>query len=197
MSETTPEITARLVAEHRRFLAFLIPRTANEAEAEDILQEAYVRSLERGEQIREDEKLVAWFYRLLRNALVDRARSRAAEARALEAHALELPEGEAPPELEAHLCECVKDLLPTLPADQAELLQRVDLGGATPAQVAAELGITANAASVRLHRARKALHARLVQTCGTCTEHGCLDCRCGKPKSGGGCKTHPPHPSSS
>ncbi|HJW32283.1 MAG TPA: RNA polymerase sigma factor [Holophagaceae bacterium] len=197
MSNETPDVVERLVAEHRRFLAFLIPRTASAAEAEDILQEAYVRSLERGEQLRDDEKLVAWFYRLLRNALVDRARSRAAEGRALEAHAWELPEAELPPELEAHLCQCVKGLLPTLSPDHAEILAKVDLGGATPAEAAQALGITANAASVRLHRARKALHERLVATCGTCTEHGCLDCRCGKPSTGGGCKTSHPHPSSS
>lgn len=195
MPSETPEVVERLVAEHRRFLAFLIPRTASAAEAEDILQEAYVRSLERGEQLRDDEKLVAWFYRLLRNALVDRARSRAAEGRAMEAHAWELPEAELPPELEAHLCECVKGLLPTLSPDHADILTRVDLGGATPAEAALGLGITANAASVRLHRARKALHERLVATCGTCTEHGCLDCRCGNPKIGDGCKTSHPHPS--
>jgi len=102
-----------------------------------------------------------------------------------------------PPELEARLCECVKGLLPTLSPDHADILARVDLGGATPAEAALALGITANAASVRLHRARKALHERLVATCGTCTEHGCLDCRCGEPSSGGGCKTSHSHPSSS
>jgi DNA-directed RNA polymerase specialized sigma24 family protein len=93
MPDPSPEVVERLVAEHRRFLAFLIPRTASPAEAEDLLQEAYVRSLERGAQLRDDEKLVA--------------------------------------------------------------------------------------------------------TCGTCTEHGCLDCRCGQPKSGGSCKTLHSHPSSS
>lgn len=194
MTDPSSQVVTQLVAEHRRFLAFLVPRVGSEAEAEDLLQEAYVRSLERGGQLRDGEKLVPWFYRLLRNALVDRARSRAAEARALEAHGWELPEAEAPPELETRLCACVQGLLPTLPPDQADILSRVDLGGATPAQAAQDLAITANAASVRLHRARKALHARLVQTCGTCTEHGCLDCRCGKPK-GGGCKTSHARPS--
>jgi len=44
--------------------------------------------------------------------------------------------------------------------------------------VAAELGVTPNNAAVRLHRARGALKKRLEQTCGTCTQHGCLDCTC-------------------
>ena len=195
MADPTPEVVEQLVGEHRRFLAFLRPRVGSAAEAEDLLQEAYVRSLERGDQLREGEKATAWFYRLLRNAIIDRARSRASEARALEAHAWTLPEAEAPPEVEARLCHCIQGLLPTLPPDQAEMLARVDLGGGTPAQVASELGITANAAAVRLHRARRALHARLLQTCGTCTEHGCLDCHCRRP-SGEGCKTSRPHPSS-
>ena len=37
---------------------------------------------------------------------------------------------------------------------------------------------TPNNAVVRLHPARKGLHALLVQTCGSCTEHGYLDCAC-------------------
>jgi RNA polymerase sigma-70 factor (ECF subfamily) len=43
---------------------------------------------------------------------------------------------------------------------------------------AAEEQMTANAAAVRLFRAREALRRRVVQSCGTCANHGCLDCRC-------------------
>jgi len=37
---------------------------------------------------------------------------------------------------------------------------------------------------VRLHRARAALREKLVRSCRTCAEHGCLDCSCGRPKTG-------------
>jgi DNA-directed RNA polymerase specialized sigma24 family protein len=66
-----------------------------------------------------------------------------------------------------------------------EILRRVDLGGMRPVDFAAEAGISPNNAMVRLHRARKALRARLAEACGTCAEHGCLDCRCGR---GAGCR---------
>jgi RNA polymerase sigma-70 factor (ECF subfamily) len=33
-----------------------------------------------------------------------------------------------------------------------------------------------------LHRARAALRKQLVQTCGSCAEHGCLNCICRKHK---------------
>jgi RNA polymerase sigma-70 factor (ECF subfamily) len=46
-------------------------------------------------------------------------------------------------------------------------------------------GITPNNASVRLFRAREALRQQLQRSCGTCAEHGCLDCSCGGPSSRG------------
>lgn len=50
--------------------------------------------------------------------------------------------------------------------------------GTAVTDVAKSENITPNNAMVRLHRPRQALHGRLVQTCGTCTEHGCLGCHC-------------------
>ena len=42
--------------------------------AEDILQEAFGRALTRVDTLRDDESAVAWFYRLLRNAVIDHYR---------------------------------------------------------------------------------------------------------------------------
>src|ERR1700759_199000 len=88
-ASTDPEVVARLVAAHREFLAFLEARLPNRATAEEVLQAAFARTLERGGGIRDAESAVAWFYRLLRNALTAHYRHRGAEARALERHAQE------------------------------------------------------------------------------------------------------------
>jgi len=123
---------------------------------------------------------VAWFYRLLRNAVVDHYRRRGAEARGLEALTRELGDAsEPPPEVEAALCHCFEALLPALRPEYSEILRRVDLEGGRPADFAREAGLTANNAMVRLHRARKALRADLQRSCRTCADHGCLDCICG------------------
>ncbi len=128
-----------------------------------------------------------------RSAIVDHHRHRAVEARALkEAQDAALPADDA--ELERAVCECLGRLIPTLKPEYAELLRKVELEGMPVAAAAAAAGITPNNAMVRLHRARKALQTRLVQTCGTCTEHGCLDCSCPKGGSapGDGCGTSKP-----
>jgi RNA polymerase sigma-70 factor (ECF subfamily) len=52
---------------------------------------------------------------------------------------------------------------------------------ATVASFSREAGITPNNAAVRLHRAHEALKRQLLLSCGTCADHGCLDCRCGGP----------------
>ncbi len=185
MSETDPAVVEALVSNHRRFLDFLERRTGDRARAEDLLQSAFVRALEKGGGIRTGESSVAWFYRLLRNALVDQHRADAARGRALEGRADRGLEDEGEDEearLHGEVCRCVVDLLPTLKAEYAELIRSVDLEGEPVQSAARELGITPNHASVRLHRARKALLKRVQRSCGTCAAHGCLDCSCGEPR---------------
>lgn len=177
--QITPDVVQRLVENHKQFLAFLRTRVANEFDAEEILQSAFVRVAERGHQLRDGELAVAWFYRLLRNALVDYYRRQGTRQRAMEAvRQNSLEASEVDHELERAVCHCVKGLIPTLKQEYSELINQVDINGLTVSDAARILGISANNASVRLHRARTALRERLVQVCGTCTEHGCLDCHC-------------------
>jgi RNA polymerase sigma factor (sigma-70 family) len=169
-----------LVENHRRFLAFLERRVGSRESAEDILQDAFVRGLDRARTVRNEKSIVAWFYRLLRNALVDHYRRGAAEERALAYVAGTAVEAEPGPDEALHneVCACVSALVKTLKPEYAAAVQRVDLDGATVTAFASEVGITANNAAVRLHRAHEALRRQLTQSCGTCATHGCLDCDC-------------------
>ena len=72
----SPAVVAALVENHREFLAFLQRRVHDRATAEDILQEAFARGLDRLETLQNDESVRAWFYRTLRNAVVDHYRRR-------------------------------------------------------------------------------------------------------------------------
>lgn len=176
--EATPAVVAALVENHRRFLAFLERRVGSRAEAEDILQAAFVRGIEKSGSIRDAESAVAWFYRLLRNALVDHYRRSGREHRVFTADADE--DGASyQTDIRGEICACIRSLLPVLKAEYAEMIQRVDLDEEPLAAAAAALGITTNNATVRLHRARTALRKQLQRSCGTCATHGCLDCGCG------------------
>jgi RNA polymerase sigma-70 factor (ECF subfamily) len=177
--EATPELLQILLDNRDRFLAFLTRRVGRRDVAEEILQVAFVRGIDKGGSLREGESATAWFYRLLRNAIVDHYRRGDAERRALEGVARESESSVAPDaELMNTVCGCVGALVDTLKPEYAAAVRRVDIEGANVRDFAAAEGISANNAAVRLHRAREALRRQVASTCGSCALHGCVDCTC-------------------
>jgi RNA polymerase sigma-70 factor (ECF subfamily) len=158
---------------------------SNPADAEDVLQAAFVKLMERGDSLRDQEKLVPWFYQLLRNLIVDQYRHRGATARMEEALTAESAQIAAQPDegLFQAVCSCVNDVIAVLKPQDARLIQCVELESTPVTEAAKEIGITPGNASVRLHRARRAPREDLQTMCGVCAEHGCLACMCTKEPS--------------
>ncbi len=174
---------AAITAKYQEFQGFLERRTGDRALAQEILQDAFLRSLDKVASIRDQESAVAWFYRVLRNAVIDHVRKRTSEHRALSALAEELsaeapgasPEGET----QRAICTCLTGLAQGLKPEYAEAVRRVDLEGESLGEYAKRAGITPNNAAVRAFRAREALRKRVREACGACAERGCRDCSCG------------------
>ena len=174
-SAPTEDIVQTLVANHREFLAFVQKRVGNAALAEEILQDAFVRSLDKLDSVR--DTAVGWFYRVLRNAIIDHYRRTAAAHRRDDAFAHE-PEPELDADLHRVACKCVAELANTLKPEYAMALRRVEVDGLSVKDYADEAGISSNNAGVRVFRAHEALRKLVVRACGTCATHGCLDCTC-------------------
>jgi RNA polymerase sigma-70 factor (ECF subfamily) len=170
--------------DHRsRLLAFIQGKVSDPDLAEDILQESLLKALRAAPALRERDKLVSWFYQIIRHAITDAYRRgrRAATHRKQYAEAMQTQNrylNPVDPEDEAVLCACFQALLPTLKPEYAALIERIELGDEDPAAAAERLDITRNNLKVRRHRARQQLKQRLEETCRTCAEHGCLDCTC-------------------
>ena len=176
MTETPVD---RLLAQRKQFLAFVQRRVPDFGLAEDILQAAYLRAFEHRDDFQSGESAVAWFYRLLRNAVIDSYRRHAAKDRALEAWTRELETAAQPSaEIENEVCACLEGVVDSLKPEYAEVLRAVDLGEQRVQEFAERRGISASNAGVRAHRARAALRRELLRTCATCAEHGCLNCVC-------------------
>jgi RNA polymerase sigma-70 factor (ECF subfamily) len=167
----------RIVAHQNKFLGFLQVRVEDAATAQDILQSAYLKAIEHGAEIRDDESTVAWFYRILRNTITDHYRRGAARDRAHEGFANEAPVSYEP-ELAQTVCACVGDVVHDLKDEYRMAIEQVDLGVKSVEDFAQAAQISANNASVRLHRARKAIAKQLTTVCGACAKHKCLDCTC-------------------
>jgi RNA polymerase sigma factor (sigma-70 family) len=177
----TAEAVAALVANHREFLRFVERRVGSRALAEEIVQDAFVRTLDQGSEIR--DSVIGWFYRVVRNAVVDHQRRQASANRRLEEFAAELATEESDAELSRVACACVNELARTLKPEYADALRQIEIAGVSVKDYAAAQGISAGNAGVRIFRAREALRKQVARSCGTCAEHGCLDCSCGQSRS--------------
>lgn len=181
-SVVSAEVASVLADNRSAFLAFLERRTGSRAVAEDILQEAFSRGLDRLATLRSEESAVAWFYRVLRNAVVDYHRRQSSAARALESFSAELSHAEEPAgDVAEAVCQCVSRLADTLKPEYADALRRIEVDGVPVKSFAEEAGISANNAAVRVFRAREALRRQVVASCGSCATHGCLNCTCEAP----------------
>ena len=175
--------TAAILLENlEAFTGFARSRLGDAELARDAVQESLMKAMG-AEQQPAEEDAVRWFYRILRRTIIDLYRRREARERALAKFAEE-SDSAADAEERRLLCACFERLLPELPEQYRDLIRRVDLDGENPTAMATERGVTANALTVQLHRARRRLRDLLEATCRVCAVHGCLDCTCGESEKG-------------
>ena len=163
---------ARLLAHLDEFTGFARKRLGDPDLAIEAVQESFRKALAHADQLVDDERVVAWFYRILRNVIVDLQRRRGHVG--LDQASDVVAEAEDT----ATACRCVAALIDDLPASSANALRRVDLEGASIEAAAAAEGITPGNLKVRRHRAREQLRDLVQATCRACATHGCLDCSC-------------------
>jgi RNA polymerase sigma-70 factor (ECF subfamily) len=158
----SPQALDRLLESRLQFLKFIRNRVGTREAAKNILQGAFVKGLEKGAAVREEESAIAWFYRILRNAIIDYYRQRGASDRASEALIRQLETHVKPaPSFKGDICQCVSGLLDTLKPQYRQALMKIDLEDGSLADLGEEAGITANNAAVRVHRAREALRRQI------------------------------------
>ena len=179
-TELQDALATTLLGNLAAFQGFARRRLGDEQLAADAVQESLLRALTSDRKLSDEDNIVAWFYRILRNVLTDLHRRSATQTRALERFAAEsaIASEVDDAELENTACACFRNLLPTLRPDYARVLELSDLHGQPADAVAEQVGISKNNLKVRLHRARRQLRERLEQTCQMCAAHGCLDCTC-------------------
>lgn len=150
-------------------MRFLRSRLRSREDAEDVLQEFALKTVQGAERLTDPAKVDAWLAVTLRNALFDRYRRNAGRVRLQQAAQAE-PEGpaEADEDLEAPL-GCLSYALADLRPETGDLLRRAELEDTPLRRLADDLGITANNAGVRVHRAREALRQAMQARCAACT----------------------------
>jgi RNA polymerase sigma-70 factor (ECF subfamily) len=160
-------VEQRLACERPRHLRYLVARLRSRDDAEDVLQDFTVKALQGAGRI-DEGRVDAWLGVSLRNALFDRYRRDGARKRLNEAAAAEPSPADDPEEAADAPLNCLAESIAQLKESYATVLRRAELEEAPLRTVAEELGLTANNAAVRVHRAREALRQAMLARCQAC-----------------------------
>jgi RNA polymerase sigma-70 factor, ECF subfamily len=151
------EIQELYAASYRRLLGQLIGVTGSVVEAEDVVQEAFVRGLDHPRRLLGADNPEAW----LRTVAVNLARSRWRRAQRLARLFPRLVEEPRDGDTDGHLI--LLEALRKLPAGQREVIALHHLAELSVEQVAETLGLPTGTVKARLSRGRAALSLLLVK----------------------------------
>lgn len=167
-----------------RLRAFIWRRVDNTADAEDILQDVFLRIHRHVDALEHRERLVSWLFQVTRNAIIDYYRAPARRH--------ELLAG-APPELEQaaarasawagedndpagqagrELAHCLRPMLSRLPPHYREAVSLIDLDGLSQQEAASRVGLSLSGMKSRVQRGRRALAGVMHDCCRIDTDAG-------------------------
>ena len=136
-------------------------RLGNTAEAEDLVQDLFLKALRQGERFCSVQNARAWLFEVARNTLADHLR--------VARHSVELPDDLPALTVETdavdNLIVCLPRVLSELSADDREAITLCDLQGMAQAQFAANKGLSLSGAKSRVQRARERLRAQMSVAC--------------------------------
>jgi RNA polymerase sigma-70 factor (ECF subfamily) len=147
---------------HVEMYTLAVRLTANEEDASDVVQEAYLRAWKGIRRFRGDAQFTTWMYRITANAASTMTQRRRRQrvthidevAEPVEMRLEHQPEGAAE---SAAALEELSMAVSELPPKLRSIVVLKDVYGLSHEDIADELGISVAAAKVRLHRGRKKL----------------------------------------
>jgi RNA polymerase sigma-70 factor (ECF subfamily) len=160
-----------------RLRAFIARRVDSDADADDILQDVFLRIHRHADTVKHHDRLVSWLFQVTRNAIVDYYRAPVRRR--------ELPAGAAPdleaaghhaqdgvedsdvasPAVRRELAACLGPMMEQLSPLYREAVRVVDLEGLPQQEAAARLGITVSGMKSRVQRGRQALQSQFHTCC--------------------------------
>jgi len=136
-------------------------RMGNSVDAEDLLQDVFLKAVRQGERFCAITNARAWLYEVARNTLADRLR--------LARDTVELPEELSAESEESavvdNLAACLPRVLSELSAEDREAITVCDIEGLAQGEYARRKGLSLAGAKSRVQRARKRLREQLTQVC--------------------------------
>lgn len=167
-----------------RLRAFIRRRVESAADAEDILQDVFLRIHRHAGSLEHQELLVSWLFQVTRNAITDYYRAPVPrrellagappdlEQAAVRAGAWVEADDEASGQASRELAHCLRPMLTRLPPHYREAVSLIDLDGLSQQDAAIQAGLSLSGMKSRVQRGRLALAEVMRDCCRIETDAG-------------------------
>lgn len=149
---------------HDSLLLFIRSRVKDEELAADILQDVFVKILQKLDTLHETEKVRSWLFQIARNAIIDHVRKNKIRAYEEITH-LHFEQGEEDDEAMRHMESCIRPMINSLPPTYRDALLLSEIEGLSQKALAERLGISYSGAKSRVQRGRIMLRKTLLDCC--------------------------------
>jgi RNA polymerase sigma-70 factor (ECF subfamily) len=158
---------------HQGLRAFILKRVNSEADADDLLQEVFVRVHRQLRQLKHPDRLVSWIFKIARHAIIDHYRSAERHPETTVGLAADLEDtiamsqstGTMSDDARRELAGCLRPMVEQLPVKYREAVKLVELEGLTNQEAASRLGLSVAGMKSRVQRGRHQLKHMLDDCC--------------------------------
>ncbi|GAB5416072.1 MAG: RNA polymerase sigma factor SigZ [Crocinitomicaceae bacterium] len=150
-----------------KLLSFIRARVSNSENAEDILQDVFVKIHERSNQLNDESKLTSWVYQITRNTIIDFHRKKKIPLS-------DSVDNEVRVEFESktnpQFIQCLMPFVKELPKKYREALEKTIYGDLSQKEYAEEINLSYSATKSRVQRARQMVKELFVSCCAIKTD---------------------------
>lgn len=146
-------------------LIFIKSKISNESDAEDILQEVFVKIFKKVDSLKEVSKIKSWLYTITRNTIIDYYR-RGKDSLLDQESMQQLTDNlEEESNMNDEVADCLKSMIFKLPDKYKEVYEKYENEGLKHKEIAEELDISVSTSKVRLLRAKEIFKNNLKKCC--------------------------------
>ncbi len=145
--------------------SFIRKRVANENDAEDILQDVFLKVHRNIDTLKDNNRIHAWIYRITRNTIIDYYRKRDRNIELIEIDEDLIGEIEEEISINKEIGMCLNSMIQHMPEKYKQAIILTEFQNITQKKLAQELGMSISGAKSRVQRGRLMLKEALLDCC--------------------------------
>ncbi|MBD2867334.1 RNA polymerase sigma factor SigZ [Paenibacillus arenilitoris] len=149
---------------HKPISRFVHKKTNRHPDADDIVQNVFLKAFDHLADVKDESKIRAWLYRIARNCIADHYRKEQ-RTEELPADHAQTPQEAQPSDYAGEALAGLKSVLPLLPDKYREAVELAELAGMSQKQVSERLAISYSGAKSRVQRAREMIKELMTSCC--------------------------------